>query len=110
MFGILQGVDVSPTESLKNQIFPISNQIDKLFAENKLPIVVGGTNYYIESLLWHILIEKPGDTRKTLPWEYRKKNPDVSSEELHEKLKVLDPEMATRLHPNNKRKIIRFSG
>ncbi|KAL1422047.1 hypothetical protein MTO96_022450 [Rhipicephalus appendiculatus] len=30
--------------------------IDNLANRNKLPIIVGGTNYYIESLLWKILV------------------------------------------------------
>ncbi|GAB1862671.1 tRNA dimethylallyltransferase [Camponotus japonicus] len=33
--------------------------IDNLLARRKLPVVVGGTNYYIESLLWEILIADP---------------------------------------------------
>ncbi|XP_032681041.1 tRNA dimethylallyltransferase [Odontomachus brunneus] len=33
--------------------------INNLLAKKKLPIVVGGTNYYIESLLWDILIATP---------------------------------------------------
>lgn len=72
-----------------------------------MPIIVGGTNYYIESLLWKILIEDPSSekvvsrdlsdyTEHTLP-----------SCELHKKLQILDPEMAEKLHPNNKRKILR---
>ena len=32
--------------------------IQKLFAQNKVPIIVGGTNYYIESLLWNFLMEE----------------------------------------------------
>lgn len=31
--------------------------IEDIFACKKIPIVVGGTNYYIESLLWKILID-----------------------------------------------------
>uniref|UniRef100_A0A803VTU4 tRNA isopentenyltransferase 1 n=1 Tax=Ficedula albicollis TaxID=59894 RepID=A0A803VTU4_FICAL len=30
--------------------------ISYIFARDKIPIVVGGTNYYIESLLWKVLI------------------------------------------------------
>lgn len=36
-------------------------------AEPRLPIVVGGTNYYIESLLWQVLVSPPtttGDKRR----------------------------------------------
>ncbi|XP_029665774.1 tRNA dimethylallyltransferase-like isoform X2 [Formica exsecta] len=41
---------------------PLTNfSIDNLVARRKLPVVVGGTNYYIESLLWEILIADPKD-------------------------------------------------
>jgi tRNA A37 N6-isopentenylltransferase MiaA len=32
-------------------------QIDNILSRNKLPIVVGGTNYYIEALLWKFLVD-----------------------------------------------------
>mgnify|MGYP005984117917 CR=1 FL=1 len=81
-------------------------QIDSLLNRSKLAIVVGGTNYYIESLLWKILIEAPGEHVKALP-DIVNKDHELPSEELHKKLKLLDPNMARRLHPNNKRKILR---
>lgn len=31
--------------------------IDDMHSRNQLPIVVGGTNYYIESLLWKVLLD-----------------------------------------------------
>ncbi|XP_055524585.1 tRNA dimethylallyltransferase [Wyeomyia smithii] len=37
----------------REQALPI---IDRMLNENRLPVVVGGTNYYIESLLWQVLI------------------------------------------------------
>lgn len=30
--------------------------IEDIFARGKIPIIVGGTNYYIESLLWKVLV------------------------------------------------------
>lgn len=78
-------------------------KITDLFSKNKLPIVVGGTNYYIESLLWKILIQ---NTNKT----YHFSESNLTGPELHKKLQILDPEMAERLHPNNKRKILRYFG
>ena len=44
----------------KNDALPI---IDSLQQENKLPIVVGGTNYYIESLLWDFTLEGTSKTK-----------------------------------------------
>lgn len=34
-----------------------ASHIDDLHGRNKLPLVVGGTNYYIESLLWRVLLD-----------------------------------------------------
>lgn len=68
---------------------------------------MGGTNYYIESLLWKILIDNPDETYSTAPGILPDNDHELPSEELHKKLISLDPEMARRLHPNNKRKILR---
>ena len=41
-----------------NVFFSLTHcDIDDMHSKNKLPIVVGGTNYYIESLLWKVLID-----------------------------------------------------
>lgn len=79
--------------------------IDNLLSQNKLPIVVGGTNYYIESILWKILVEDENTSRAHKPWSNNLQN--LANEELHCKLREVDPEMAERLHPNNRRKVIR---
>lgn len=82
------------------------NIINNLMEQKKLPVVVGGTNYYIESVLWKILVDDETHTFRKDPIlphdDYR-----LSSEELHHKLESLDPVMAKRLHPSNKRKILR---
>uniref|UniRef100_A0A8D2JFR1 Uncharacterized protein n=1 Tax=Varanus komodoensis TaxID=61221 RepID=A0A8D2JFR1_VARKO len=44
----------------RNKAVPL---IDDLFACQKMPIVVGGTNYYIESLLWNVLIDTSAASR-----------------------------------------------
>lgn len=33
--------------------------IERLLSEEKIPIIVGGTNYYIESILWKVLVKPP---------------------------------------------------
>lgn len=73
----------------------------------KIPVIVGGTNYYIESLLWKILIENPENEKSPYRNVPQHNEHTLPSCELHKKLQILDPEMAKRLHPNNKRKIIR---
>lgn len=96
----------------QNSALPI---IDDLLKRDRVPVIVGGTNYYIESLLWNILVDEfeSGQSVEKKPRMTKERVFDqcdmnhLSSEELHEKLKEVDPETAQQLHPNNKRKIIR---
>ncbi|XP_032454554.1 tRNA dimethylallyltransferase isoform X4 [Nasonia vitripennis] len=87
-----------------------SMQIDRLVKSAKMPIIVGGTNYYIESLIWKVLVDNPNqgdfDSDEESPLKIRRID-GTSNEELHKKLMEVDPEMASRLHPNNRRKVIR---
>lgn len=77
--------------------------IDDLFSKNILPIVVGGTNYYIESLLWKILVEEPGASiEQNSPFE----TSQLSNAELHKLLLEQDPDRANKLHPNDRRKVL----
>ncbi|XP_009079434.1 PREDICTED: tRNA dimethylallyltransferase, mitochondrial [Acanthisitta chloris] len=83
--------------------------IEDIFARDKIPIVVGGTNYYIESLLWKVLINTKEKTN-TAPGSGRDRKVELEqldSTELHHRLSQVDPEMAAKLHPNDKRKTAR---
>ena len=118
---------VSPSEhfnvvNFRKLALPIIFDITK---RGKIPIVVGGTNYYIESLLWNILVDNPevdGDNNPATADRHHPKhashtldqmtdsNNGLSSShklELHKKLMEIDPVMALRLHPNDSRKIAR---
>ncbi|XP_059344628.1 tRNA dimethylallyltransferase isoform X1 [Ammospiza nelsoni] len=83
--------------------------ISYIFARDKIPIVVGGTNYYIESLLWKVLIntkEKPSSAPR-LESDRKVELEQLDSAELHRRLSQVDPEMAAKLHPHDKRKVAR---
>ncbi|GAB5574915.1 tRNA dimethylallyltransferase isoform X1 [Prionailurus iriomotensis] len=79
-----------------------------IFARDKIPIVVGGTNYYIEALLWKVLVNtKPQemDTEKVTDRKVELEKEDGHA--LHKRLSQVDPEMAAKLHPHDKRKVAR---
>lgn len=40
----------------------ILQKIRQLWDNKKLPVLVGGTSYYIEAVLWHQLIKEEGDS------------------------------------------------
>lgn len=80
--------------------------IREIAARKKLPIVVGGTGLYADSLLSHTqFIEAPTDLnlRAELEAEYE----TAGGEEMLRRLSAFDPESAARLHPNNKKRILR---
>ncbi|XP_047238702.1 tRNA dimethylallyltransferase isoform X2 [Girardinichthys multiradiatus] len=85
--------------------------VDDLHSRNKLPIIVGGTNYYIESLLWRVLLD-PGENEDSGDGADGGQNrklelEKLGGEELYKRLAEVDPKMASVLHPNDKRKIAR---
>ncbi|XP_019130946.1 tRNA dimethylallyltransferase isoform X2 [Larimichthys crocea] len=85
--------------------------IDDMHNRKKLPVIVGGTNYYIESLLWRVLLdtgenEESGDGGEGAP-DRKLELEKLGGVELHKRLAEVDPKMAAMLHPNDKRKIAR---
>ncbi len=74
-------------------------------SRGKRSIVVGGTGLYIRALLQG-LVDSPGGAeayRQSLHEEAR----CLGNEHLLERLRLVDPELAARLHPNNLPRIIR---
>ncbi len=69
---------------------------------NKLPILVGGTGFYIQSIVNGIVIPevKPD-------WALREKLSKKSLPELVKQLKKLDPVRAGNIDPNNPRRVVR---
>ena len=79
--------------------------VEDIRARGKLPILVGGTGLYIDSLLSGRSFAEKGDgvLRETLGAEYD----TVGGEKMLEKLAVFDPERAKKLAANDKRRIVR---
>ena len=85
--------------------------IDEIRSRGKLPILVGGTHYYTQSLLFPDLLaerEDGGEEDGYVP-DVEKEWPILqeSTEVLLSELKKVDPVMANRWHPNDRRKIQR---
>lgn len=82
--------------------------IKNLFEQGKTPIIVGGTAYYVEALLWEYTLYDQSE----ITLENKISTEDLKlldSEELtdYEKLQTLDPIHAEQLHPNDCRRISR---
>lgn len=82
--------------------------IQDISRRGKLPIVVGGTGLYIQSLLWDYQLGSEGESQDT---GVREKYEDFAvkrgNQALWEKLRKMDPLAAEKIHYNNRRKVIR---
>lgn len=80
--------------------------IDEIVARGKLPIVVGGTGLYINSLVDHVSFD-PSEQDET----YRQKLYEEAKADggagLYKRLCEIDPESAREIHPNNLVRVIR---
>ncbi len=98
---------LSPNQkfSVAEFINKANESIDKVLKEGKLPILVGGTGLYIDSLLQGVKFcdEDSTEIRKALEEKAEKEGIEV----LFERLKALDPETASKLHINDRKRIIR---
>ena len=78
----------------------------EIWERGHIPIVTGGTGFYIQALLYDIDFdenEKEDACRKELEAYAR----EHGAEALHEKLALVDPASAEMIHPNNIKRVIR---
>lgn len=80
--------------------------VKDILKRNKTPIIVGGTAYYIEALIWDFTLPTGSIiNEKNIDENQKILNSDSLSD--YEKLNKVDPDSAKKLHPNNLRKIRR---
>ncbi|MBO05802.1 MAG: tRNA (adenosine(37)-N6)-dimethylallyltransferase MiaA [Parcubacteria group bacterium] len=77
-------------------------KVNEILEREKLPIVVGGTGFYIQSIVDGLVLpEVPPDE------ELRTKLEGKSAEELYKELQKLDPNRSLSIQSDNKRRLIR---
>lgn len=84
-----------------------SQKITEITEKGKLPIIVGGTGLYIESLLFDISHGGEAKPNQAFRDEMDSLAREEGREALHEKLREKDPVSAELIHPNNVRRVIR---
>jgi tRNA dimethylallyltransferase len=98
----------NPDESFSVAEFQqlVRAKISELAKRGKLPIIVGGTGLYIQSVLYdYQFSDAPAD--ETFRQELEEKASRIGSDALHLELSAIDPESALQIHPNNVRRVIR---
>jgi tRNA dimethylallyltransferase len=79
--------------------------IDELLADGATPIVVGGTGLYLRAALADLELPPPPEpgTRERLDAMYEELGPEGA----HSELAARDPAAAARIHPNDRRRVVR---
>lgn len=97
-----------PDESFSAAEFQqlVREKISQISARGKLPIIVGGTGLYIQSVIYDYKFpeSKEDDSVRT---GLEAKAAAGLGKELYEELNAVDPESAAAIHPNNIKRVIR---
>jgi len=99
---------IEPTEDFHVARFKelVEEAIDKIYAKGKLPIICGGTGFYIQAILYDIDFsgnEIDKTYREKLEWFANAHG----NEALHQKLLEVDEESALKIPAANRKRVIR---
>lgn len=80
--------------------------MEQIYERGHIPVVVGGTGFYIQALLYQIdFTEEETDTAfRDKLWRLGE---EKGNHYLHELLRKVDPESAEEIHENNRKRVIR---
>lgn len=98
--------DPSEDYSVSRYVEEADAAVRDILSRGKLPIIAGGTNLYIDSLIAGLdFADKAEDAE--LRASLNKQYDDIGGEAMLEYLRGFDPERAAKLHPADKRRIVR---
>nr|WP_288827374.1 tRNA (adenosine(37)-N6)-dimethylallyltransferase MiaA [uncultured Clostridium sp.] len=80
--------------------------VNTIYSHGNIPIVTGGTGFYIQALLYDIDFTETGED-SSIREELETMGREKGGEYLHELLHKIDPDSAAEIHPNNKKRVIR---
>lgn len=102
---LISTVAVSKEYNAARFIKDANAAIKKILKKKKLPLVVGGSGLYINALLDGLFKGPSKDKRLREKLESQAK--EFGNSYLHNRLKQLDAQSASEIHPNNLKRIIR---
>lgn len=99
---------IEPTEDFHVVRFQkmVLEAMDEIYSKGKIPIICGGTGFYIQAILYDIQF-----TKQEIDESYRKSLEDYADEfgndALHTRLNEVDPESASTIPAANRKRVIR---
>ena len=98
---------VSPFDrySVSRYVEDASKIADDLLSRGKIPVIVGGTGLYIDSLIAGTSFASQGDGK--IREELNREFDEAGGEAMLRRLREVDPASAEKLHPSDRRRIVR---
>lgn len=100
--------ELEPDEEFNVTIFKnkVMGYIEDIKSRGKVPIIVGGTGFYIQSVIYDINFNEYGDDSNVRK-KYEAMAETLGKSELHKKLAPVDREYADSVSYNNVKKVVR---
>ena len=100
--------EFEPDEEFNVTIFKnkVMGYIKDITSRGKVPIIVGGTGFYIQSVIYDINFNEYGDDSEVRK-KYELMAETIGKSELHKKLALVDREYADSVSENNVKKVVR---
>lgn len=95
---------LDPTEEYSVATYQtnVRNLIGEFTKQNKLPLIVGGSGLYLDSVIYDYNFSS--EKRNSEAEEFYK---NYSNQELHDELKKLDITASEKIHMNNRKRVLR---
>lgn len=103
MIDVLEATEACNISWFKNEV---KNHIDEITSKGKIPILVGGTGFYLNAILFDTRFDETNEDTS-----YRTELEALclkhGAQYLHDRLKEVDEVSAAAIHPNNVKRVIR---
>lgn len=84
----------------------VETYLNEIYAKGKIPIIVGGTGFYINAILFDTQFDKV-ETDNSYRHDLLERVERIGTEGLHKELSIIDPVAAQAIHPHNIKRVIR---
>lgn len=100
--------ELEPSEEFNVVVFQQKTKqyMEEIYQRGHIPILVGGTGFYIQAVLYDINFSEDNDNHQ-IREELETLAKEKGAEYLHEELRKIDPASADAIHANNVKRVIR---
>lgn len=100
---------LEPEEEFNITVFQdyAKKAINDIYAEGKIPIIAGGTGFYIQSILYDIDFNDDASEDSEVRDELLALVKEKGNQYVHEMLKSIDEKAAKAIHPNDTKRVVR---